>query len=177
MKTLALAAAAALTFAVPASAAIYDFSVVSAIQTGDPAYIPNYQFSIDTSTLMYSNEVSSTFFDILTSGQRPSLGSPAGDVSYTTNYNFYTADAGGGFDDDSSGHSYFGDQLFAGTTADPAFLIGTHDLFYGDSTAPDAVLTISSVPEAATWIMMILGFGLIGGLIRRTSRKPTRLAA
>lgn len=30
-------------------------------------------------------------------------------------------------------------------------------------------LSISSVPETATWAMMIIGFGMIGGLMRRTS--------
>ena len=32
-------------------------------------------------------------------------------------------------------------------------------------------LSITSVPETATWAMMIIGFGMIGGLIRRTSRQ------
>jgi hypothetical protein len=43
---------------------------------------------------------------------------------------------------------------------------------YGTFTSidGDATLTISQVPEAATWLMLIIGFGLIGARMRR--RQP-----
>lgn len=31
----------------------------------------------------------------------------------------------------------------------------------------DATLTLSAVPEAATWLMLVIGFGLIGAKLRR----------
>jgi hypothetical protein len=34
----------------------------------------------------------------------------------------------------------------------------------------DATLTLSPVPEAATWLMLIIGFGLIGARLRRRQR-------
>jgi hypothetical protein len=43
---------------------------------------------------------------------------------------------------------------------------------FGTYTSRDgaATLTISQVPEAATWLMLIIGFGLIGARMRR--RQP-----
>ena len=35
----------------------------------------------------------------------------------------------------------------------------------------------SAVPEPATWALMILGFGLVGGMMRGSSRRRAALAA
>jgi hypothetical protein len=35
---------------------------------------------------------------------------------------------------------------------------------------------LSAVPEPATWAMMILGFGLVGGVMRRRQRQTVRYA-
>jgi hypothetical protein len=46
----------------------------------------------------------------------------------------------------------------------------------GDSpVAYDLDLTVSAVPEPATWIMMIAGVGLMGVMLRR--RRPQALQA
>ena len=56
----------------------------------------------------------------------------------------------------------------------------TFQLFYADRQQQNAELTFSlpsnititsSVPEPATWAMMIAGFGLVGGTMRRRSTK------
>ena len=47
----------------------------------------------------------------------------------------------------------------------------------GDTNASGPALdnvSISAVPETATWAMMILGFGVVGGAVRR--RRSTALA-
>ena len=64
--------------------------------------------------------------------------------------------------------------LFSGTTAAPTFNLGTYSFFavnYSDSLGSgDATLTIASVdgavPEPSTWMMMLVGFGLLGGAMR-----------
>jgi hypothetical protein len=51
------------------------------------------------------------------------------------------------------------------------FAEGSFDGF-GTSTSIDglATLTISAVPEAATWLMLIVGFGVLGTMLRRRRR-------
>jgi hypothetical protein len=80
-------------------------------------------------------------------------------------------DAAGNF---GNGIFLFGPQLFQGTTAAPQFSTGTFllsDISRSLSTDPLQVnyrVTISNaVPEPATWAMIIGGFGLIGGTMRR----------
>ncbi|GAO38239.1 hypothetical protein SCH01S_10_00490 [Sphingomonas changbaiensis NBRC 104936] len=48
------------------------------------------------------------------------------------------------------------------------FTIGGTDI---NVTASTGIFTITSVPEAATWAMMIVGFGAIGGTLRRRSSR------
>lgn len=74
------------------------------------------------------------------------------------------------------GFTQFGSSsapLFTGSFDSPTFQTGTYQLnnpFFGDGT-----LTISNgagaVPEPATWAMMLLGFGALGGIMRSTRRK------
>ena len=72
---------------------------------------------------------------------------------------------------------FFGSNapLFSGTTATPTFNLGTYSfsdvsadgLSLGDG---NSTLTIASVPgavpEPSTWMMMLVGFGLLGGAVR-----------
>ena len=66
--------------------------------------------------------------------------------------------------------------LFSGTTVTPTFNLGTYSFLGGVIArnsplgAFDATLTIASVdgavPEPSTWMMMLVGFGLLGGAMR-----------
>lgn len=56
---------------------------------------------------------------------------------------------------------------FAGTAKSIDFGGGANFIAYDDVTFGD--VTPGAVPEPATWAMMILGFGLIGGTMRRRS--------
>ena len=81
---------------------------------------------------------------------------------------FYTAAGGGGV---CAGGGcglldLYGPQLFTGTTAAPTFTLGTFEMANAFG-APLADLTISVIPEAGTWAMMIAGFGLVGSGLRR----------
>jgi hypothetical protein len=42
--------------------------------------------------------------------------------------------------------------------------------------APDASSFTASVPEPATWVTLIVGFGLVGGAMRRRARAPVSYA-
>lgn len=182
-RTLAIAGAALWSIAGAASATVYDFSVVSVAQSmgTDYSYIPNYQFSIDDSSAIFQdNGYYFTVAQVATHGERPALGSPGGDVFYNADYNFYDADSGSGFDDGTSQHSYYSDPLFTGSTTSPTFTPKTYDLYYDPSAAPVGKLTISAqsaAPEPASWAMLIAGFGIAGGALRRKRPVAEQLAA
>ncbi|MES2753740.1 MAG: DUF4394 domain-containing protein [Pseudomonadota bacterium] len=61
----------------------------------------------------------------------------------------------------SSGTGFYSVDLTAGT----ASLIGNTGGFRGFAVGGPAV--VADVPEPASWLMMILGFGLVGGVSRR----------
>ncbi len=71
-----------------------------------------------------------------------------GSDSISFNYEEFTTGASG------STTSFFAPGSFAS--------FGTYTSLDGNTT-----LTISQVPEAATWLMLIIGFGLIGAKMRR----------
>jgi phosphate/sulfate permease len=53
--------------------------------------------------------------------------------------------------------------------------VGSADLanYIGVDTMTINTTDISAVPETSTWVMMIIGFGLIGGAMRRKQQRPT----
>lgn len=90
---------------------------------------------------------------------------------------------GGGFNLSSGmtivNASTMGANLFSGTMAAPTFTLGTYSLMGdtvtfndGDPTPTFGEFTLSitsvsdAVPEPSTWMMMIAGFGLLGGAMR-----------
>lgn len=77
-----------------------------------------------------------------------------------------------GLFNNSIGSSIFstGTPLYTGTEAAPTFKTGTFSLDPGYS------LTISAVPEPASWAMLIAGFGAIGGVMRRRRNMTVRVA-
>jgi len=60
---------------------------------------------------------------------------------------------------------FFGSLIAGDVTSSSEFYQGRFS-GYGDLVPPPAV------PEPATWAMMIVGFGLIGGVMRRRTRQP-----
>ena len=68
-----------------------------------------------------------------------------------------------------------GPSLFSGTTAAPKFILGNYSRagVFGPIDLPiSGVLNLSitsvpgGVPEPSTWMMMVAGFGLLGGAMR-----------
>lgn len=64
---------------------------------------------------------------------------------------------------------------FGGFQGFNSFRLGAN-LENGDGFALESV-TLAAVPEPTTWAMMILGFGVIGGALRRRKRQTPALAA
>ena len=84
---------------------------------------------------------------------------------------FYPPTNGGGLFS-SELFDLYGPQVFSGTTDAPLFAAGVFTLAVGSPVGPQTeTLTITdtaaSVPEPASWAMMVGGFGLIGAAMRR----------
>lgn len=165
MKLNLLLAAAALAASAPASAALLDVTI-----SGDYSA----SFKID------SNPVA----EYVENGYSFSLTGISG-IPGSTNDNaaltfFNAAVTGGLLISDSNGFDYLfdanGAQLYSGTESMPVFLPSSFNLT-GLSTPGKFVLTIAApVPEPATWLTMIVGFGVVGGTLRirrRTTRTVT----
>ena len=108
---------------------------------------------------------------------------PTGVFAGTDYITYFTDDLGGGF---VVGNSVIqGHQIFSGTVQSPAFAANSYtDLFYYGGTVPiGATLTISALtsvasaaPEPAAWAMMIVGFGVVGGILRKRQQVEAQLA-
>lgn len=83
---------------------------------------------------------------------------------------FYSSTSAGGFD------NFLGPQLFSGSPSAPSLLTGVFALTRSGSGSV-GTLTVSAVaaavPEPATWAMLLVGFGLVGGAARYRRRTTT----
>lgn len=72
------------------------------------------------------------------------------------------------------GRDYFfsgaGATLFSGPFDNPTLLTGSWDLTEYYEPGKSYHLEVSAAPESATWALMIVGFGLAGGALRRRPR-------
>lgn len=71
-------------------------------------------------------------------------------------------------------------QLLGANFSGAAWQDGTLELFYWDSNQGDNFgdisFEITAVPEPATWAFMILGFGAVGGAMRRHKKATVKLS-
>lgn len=172
------AAASALGLSAPAAAAPYIFTL-----TGD--YQASWQLDSNPTP---NNSYGYKFVLKNITGDFPGL---AGSFVVL---DFYTWDAElakqewGGFtlSDQTSGavlqdgYDKFHDvQLFTGPASAPVFKTGTFSFLSNVNGNPLQLVIAEAtapVPEPATWAMMIAGFGLVGGAMRRTTNVRTRVA-
>ena len=178
MKTLAMAAVAALlaaTAATPASAAILYYTLTG---TDTDGTIEFASFDLDDTPVILPNNAS------LGEGFRIKFVQGVfqyGDtVAYLQDLQFGNDSMGGGFFNldpaDRVGDTAFlityGPQLYTGPETSPTLLTGRFTVYDAFSDA-ELSLEVTAVPEPATWGTMIAGFGLIGGAMRRRHRVRT----
>jgi len=162
-----LVAATGLILAPPAQAVMHQFDI-----TGD--YTASFQLDSDPSPDAVEDGVGFVLWDV------DGFSDAVLGVADVTFYN--TAIGGGmGIVDHYGGSILFvtdGPQLYTGPESAPTLLTGIFALteFGGAGTY---TLTVSSleaaVPEPASWAMMIAGFGLVGGAMRRGQRSTVSL--
>jgi len=166
MKKITLVAAllGSAVMASPAMAAPLLYNFISTV-----ADRPSFSFNVDSNPV--ATDVSGSRFDTLVQNYNQNVSSPSRSIR------FYTTVELGGFD---NSFSYFGPQLFSGTTASPTLLTGNFTLFTNagmTNVAGNLSVTdlTAAVPEPATWAMMLVGFGMIGATARYR-RRATKIA-
>jgi hypothetical protein len=159
-KHMLMAFAAPLALiAAPADAAIFAFDLSGSYTAS---------FTIDSASLAPPASFDDSFF--IVNAIAGTFGGVAGTADTLT---FYTASFDGGLTIQLGNAfvDFFGGQLFTGTTASPTFGAGTYSLLLGGDTDFAATLRIvevaASVPEPASWAMMLAGFGVVGYAMRR----------
>ena len=150
----ATAAAALLASAAPAA---ISFTYVST--SGDP--LDSYSFSLPDDFTPATSDADTFTTGILTASGNTMYGP----ITFFDNFRFY---ADGGFDSDFD--VYFGPTVFTGTTAAPMFINGSYTFDdydnLGTLTISGAAEPASLAPEPASWALMLVGFGAIGGAMR-----------
>lgn len=161
-----LLGAASLAAAASASAATYNFAITGSQTISfqlDSSPTPPI---VDPGNYFVLSGVSGTINNVGTTFDL-GFGSP----SYFFNFGLLNNTVGTGF-------VSTGPTLFTGSVSSPTFSLGTFTLT-PNVPGPAYSLTISqaggTVPEPASWAMMIAGFGLIGAIARR--RRETMVAA
>lgn len=163
ITTIALAAAA--LAAAPASAAAYiNFSGSTATFGNTDVSSPGFSDSIDLGT----------FGGLITAGQSYRI---SGTISTSfqngaealQNIDFSSITLGGqNFTLTPSGQFEFGFISDAAVSVGSLLQISGSS---GSNASYAGTLNIAAVPEAATWAMMIIGFGFVGGVVRTRARK------
>lgn len=150
------AAAATLLWANAANAELYQFAI-----SGD--YSATWQLDTDKAPTAVYPGVS--FYYLGVGGLFPDSTWGTADIYFRN-----SSQGGGLFIVDSGPNSPLvlssGPQLYSGSEADFDFVVGTHVLT--EAMGPGSyTLTISAVPEPATYGMMLAGLGLVGVALRR----------
>jgi hypothetical protein len=144
--------------------------------TSDGSYYGFIQGAGSTLSQVFSVGATTTYGLSWLAAGRPSGGSVDGNQRYSV-----TLTGGNGtqtlFTGSTTSFQPFGLQNSGSFVLTPGtYTLSFNGLAVGDHTAfIDAVSLTSAVPEAATWAMMLLGFGVIGGALRRHRNVAARV--
>ncbi len=173
MKSKLLLATAALASAgVPASAhaAILQFDFVGddgrsfAFQLDD-TLAPSSGSSFGSATRITYNNIAGSFID-------PDGTSDVANISFGTGF-FSTLQIGAV---NFSPNTFRGPALFDGSRNNPKFNLGNFALTGSVLNTTNGTLSVSAIPEPATWAMMLLGFFAVGAMIRSKGRVRTKVS-
>lgn len=173
-KTTILALAATVALPTAANAATYQFNVATADGLG--GYTPAYSFRLNSMPTpdAVTDAPGFSFFQINNVTLVPAAGA-SGVPASPKNLQFYDEITGGAFASSDIEINYFGFALFKGGVNTPQLVTGPFDL-YVSSGDIGAQLNITAVPEPASWALMIGGFALVGGAMRRRQRVSVNFA-
>jgi len=160
-------------------------TALALVMAGAPASAATFNFTSDDLNLVFTVPDSphpADFEDGL-GFALPGSGTLNGNPFASSNITFFTLyltllpNYSGGFSIDGTWENlFFGEQLYTGPESAPKFIAGTYDLFNADTFA-EGRLVISdvgrAVPEPVSWAMMVGGFGLVGGVMRRRGMRTT----
>ena len=126
--------------------------------------------------------VSFSLYDV--EGNYSQIPGNTGPVNYLADFTFYDSSFDGGFYatnfyDGNDLLTTDGAQLFGGTVAAPTFSSGNYTLTDFNDRSISYNLSIASaampaVPEPASWALMIVGFGAVGGAMRYRRNRKTK---
>jgi hypothetical protein len=165
-----LAAAAALSAAAPASAA----TIVKAF-IGGPFSVANPLGTLPAERLVAGNTYDDTFSVVAGGGSvlTQVQASIKGPVSEDIQYSLYSGAPGSGTLIDTS-------ALGVGPSLTNTLGTGSYyvqiDFIAKSNELLSGGLAVSAIPEPATWAMMLVGFGALGGMVR-ASRKQALATA
>lgn len=184
MKTALLAALAATTALVPGAASAATLLYEGSDLPGGTVN-PAFRFTIDTGSqpTFVSGTSVLRYNSVFVTFTRPN----GTQISTTTGVNFSFATNSNGTASSQAGFlnitplnfavigqgnfSVVNEFFTAGTNLAPTLLTGTFNVSSMGTGTPDnyvvRVTDISAVPEPATWVVLILGFGMVGGAMRR----------
>lgn len=180
-KMAALATAAvALVMAAPANAVLLQFTIsgFDTLSGTVPAPLEFASFKIDSNpTIAAGDAFTGQGFFIRNVAGTYTYGSTT--ITTPQDLSFYAPSLDGGlFVEDGSLLAYDGVQIYTGPESAPVFHTGVFALtdYYSGSPITLTVTlaaTTPSVPEPASWALMIGGFGLAGGALRLRRRTVT----
>ena len=155
--------------------------VASTLALAMPAQAARLRYLISGSDTLAGNQIEFASFRVdqnpTPDGTDPAFGFFIAAVPGTYTYGSTTTSApqdisfyisaydGGLFVGEGNLLGFGGPQLFSGTLDHPTLLTGSFQLTDYFSGSPIA-LTVTAVPEPASWALMIAGFALVGGLWR-----------